>query len=286
MSMSPRGRRRIDPEAPTPFLKWAGGKRKVVPHLKEALPASCSTYYEPFVGGGALFFALAGERPRRYRRAVLCDSNARLVSTYRAVRDDVEALIERLVERTNKHCKEYFLQVRAAPRDEQDDLEVASWLIYLNKTAFNGLYRVNSKNLFNVPFGRYVNPNICPRELLRACSRALQGVDIRCQLFEKAVRAARPGSAIYFDPPFVPLSTTASFTSYTQAGFGPHDQVRLRDVALELKGRGVRVALSNHDTPEVRELYGQGFEIKQVRVARAINSKGDRRGKVGELIIT
>jgi len=269
-----------------PFLKWAGGKRKVVPHLRPLLPERFGTYHEPFVGGGALFFDLAAAAAPPMERVVLCDGNQRLMRCYRAVRDDVDQVIRLLELYTAAHSKDFFYAFRSTDIDSGTDYEVAAWLVYLNRTAFNGLYRVNQKGGFNVPFGKYVNPIICHDEHLRACSALLQDVELNHESFEAVLERAKPGDAVYFDPPYMPLTETAQFTSYTSGGFGYDDQVRLRDVALELAGAGVRVLLSNHDTPKVRELYSEErFELHVVPVARAINSRGSKRGKVDELVI-
>lgn len=287
-SRSSRSSRKTSTEI-RPFVKWAGGKRRVVPELMVSVPERFGCYHEPFLGGGAFFFALFNQdRLRGTPTAVLSDNNERLVRTWCMVRDDVEALNERLREHAARHDKDYFYEVRSwRDIDERGDLEVAAWLLYLNKTAFNGLYRVNSKGHFNVPFGRYANPNICRPEQYRAASRALQGVEIRHEPFTRVARRAQPGDLVYFDPPYIPLSTSASFTAYTRQGFGPEDQQHLRDLALELKERGVHVVLSNHDHEQIRELYAEPhFERRRIGVGRAINSKGSRRGKVGELIIT
>ncbi len=271
-----------------PFLKWAGGKRKVVPELEKHIPDDFGTYFEPFVGGGALFFSLAG-RPTGppFRRAVLADNNKRLIRTYRAVRDRVDPLIELLLEYKSRHDKDFYYKVRAQDIDrKRDDTSVGAWLIYLNKTAFNGLYRVNSRNGFNVPIGSYANPDICNEQRLRDCSRALRGVDLLHGSFQVVLKLAKPGDLVYFDPPYVPLNDTARFTAYTRGGFGADAQELLRDVALELKRRGVTVILSNHDTPLVRELYARDFTLRTIRVGRAINSKGSARGPVSEVVIT
>ncbi len=269
-----------------PFLKWAGGKRQVVPDLLAHLPPTFGTYHEPFVGGGALFFALAACRPRPYRSAVLSDANLRLVRTWQAVRDDPEAVIARLEAHAAAHSRDFFLAVRKAPPDASDDpADMAAWLVYLNRTAFNGLYRVNRKGVFNVPFGRYEHPTICDPVLLRTASGSLAGVEVLHAPFEATLDRAEAGDVVYFDPPYVPRSATSLFTSYTEGRFGPEDQERLRDVALTLAARGVHVVLSNHDTPEVRALYRPPFRAFRVDVARFINSRADRRGAVPELII-
>lgn len=260
-----------------PYLKWAGGKRSMLRHLLLLVPSSYGTYYEPFVGGGALFFAL--QPPK----AVISDINRRLVRSYVAVRDDVEAVITLL--RTYPYEKEFFLKMRAVPIDDRSDVEVAAWLIYLNRTCFNGLYRVNRDNVFNVPFGRYANPTICDEANLRACSEALKGVTIAREPFETVLKRAAPGDFVYFDPPYLPISATSSFTGYSPDGFGLRDHERLRDVALDLKARGVHVLISNSAAPAIRDLYADGFEVTEVLANRAINANGEGRGKIPELII-
>jgi DNA adenine methylase len=263
-----------------PFVKWAGGKAQILPALQAHVPPSYRTYYEPFVGGGALFFALAPAR------AVLSDANLRLVRTWRAVRDNVEALIQVLTECARKHSPEFFYEIRATDPDKAtSDVEVAAWFIYLNRTCFNGLYRVNSKGKFNVPVGRYVNPQICDVDRLRACSRALVDVELEWADFRTVMERPRRGDFVYFDPPYAPLSATSDFTSYTEEGFTAKDQADLRDVARKLKARGVHVLLSNSSAPLIRDLYDDGFHIETVAARRAVNSQAASRGPVAELII-
>ncbi len=262
---------------PRPFLKWVGGKRQLIPELVARLPRRFGVYHEPFIGGGALFFHL------RPRMAVIADVNLRLVRTYLAVRDRVEEVIALL--RGYPHDKDFFLELRAQEIDSRDDVEVAAWFIYLNRTGYNGLYRVNRRNRFNVPFGRYKRPNYCDEPLLRGCSRALRGAAILHQPFDCVLDQAQPGDFVYFDPPYVPLSRTSSFTSYARDGFTLADQARLRDVALSLKAKGVKVLLSNSSAPQVHSLYGEGFTREEVWARRAINSAAGKRGAVPELLI-
>jgi DNA adenine methylase len=242
------------------------------------VPTRYGTYIEPFVGGGALFFAL------RPARAVLADVNERLIRTYCGVRDDVEKVITLL--KTYPHDSRFFYDLREIDIDARSDGEVAAWFIYLNKTGYNGLYRVNRRNRYNVPFGRYVNPTICDESNLRACAAALRDADLIAEDFEVAARRAQRGDFAYFDPPYVPLSATSSFTSYTSDGFGPEQQTRLRDVARHLKGRGVHVLLSNSSAPFVRKLYAREFAtVEQVSATRMVNSRPSSRGAIPELII-
>jgi DNA adenine methylase len=267
-----------DAIAPRPFLKWAGGKRQLLPALLRRAPDGYSVYFEPFVGGGALFFAL------RPRRAVLADLNERLIRAYRGVRDDVGAVVDRL--KTYRYEESFFYEMRDRDVDAASDAEIAAWFIYLNRTAYNGLYRVNSRNRFNVPFGRYSkNVLICDEPNLHACSALLANAELVVGDFEAVSAGSREGDFVYLDPPYVPLSETSSFTSYTSGRFGSADQVRLRDVALRMKSRGVHVVLSNSSAPFVRELYRQGFETDEVTALRQVNSRAERRGAIQELVI-
>lgn len=272
-----RPRRRKQEDGGRPFIKWAGGKRSLVEQFRPHLPTSFGRYYEPFVGSAALFFSL------QPAKASLADTNERLIRTYVGLQNDVDAVIELL--RTYPHDRDFFTELRSKPIDQGSDAEVAAWFIYLNKTGYNGLYRVNSKNRFNVPFGDYKRPNICDEARLRDCARRLKGVRLAVQDFEKSARRARKGDLVYFDPPYVPLSATSSFTSYTKHGFGDDAQRRLRDLALELKRRGAHVFVSNSSAPAVYELYGDGFELIEIRARRSINSKGGGRGEITELLI-
>ena len=268
-----------DPETPRsrPFLKWAGGKGQLLEQLRPLLPARFRRYFEPFAGGAALFFSL------RPRRALLADVNAELIDCYIAARDEVDALIEALGR--YRYGTEDYYRTRALDRTSLPLAERAARTIYLNKTGYNGLYRVNRAGKFNVPMGRYSNPLVCDAANLRACSKALEGVDLRVADFEAIASRAKAGDFVYFDPPYVPVSDTADFTSYVPGGFGPDQQRRLARVFASLAGRGVHAMLSNSDTPTVRELY-RGFRIDAVLAARYINSRGSRRGKVGEVVVT
>jgi DNA adenine methylase len=260
-----------------PFLKWAGGKRQLLEHLRARIPEGHGTYHEPFIGGGALFYDTAPTT------AVLADYNLRLVRTYCAVRNNPEAVIERLA--TYPNDKRFFLKMRARDIDVESDEELAAWMIYLNRTGFNGLYRVNKKGGFNVPFGRYNNPNICNSYNLRVASQRLQGVEVLHADFRSVEDRVAPGDFVYFDPPYVPASNTASFTAYTKNGFGLEDQAELRDLARRLKDKGVSVLLSNSSVPEVHALYAEGFERIEIFANRAINCKAAKRGKVAEALI-
>lgn len=276
----------FSPEAPRPFIKWVGGKRRLLPVLLEQVPRSFRRFHEPFLGGGAFFFAAATAFPRPHSPALLADRNLRLIRTYRAVRDDVEGLIGRLREYAAHHDRAQFEAVRALDPDTfAADADVGAWFIYLNKTGYNGLYRVNRRGVFNVPFGRQANPTICDDQNLRACARALAGVELRHAAFDESTADAAPGDFVYFDPPYVPLSATADFTGYTEDGFTHSDHERLRDHAATLAARGVHVVLSNSDTPLVRALY-DGFRQAQVYMPRAVNRDATKRGPVAELLLS
>lgn len=270
---------------PRPFLKWAGGKTRLLPDLIRRLPPTFSAYHEPFVGSGALFFAL--HRLDRLSRTCLSDLNPELIDSYRAVRDRVEAVMALL--NGYPYDREFYYALRAKDPAQLDLPARAARTIYLNKTGFNGLYRVNRRGRFNVPFGRHNSPTICDADNLRAVSQALQdpGVELACEPFAAVLERAQAGDLVYFDPPYAPLSATASFTAYFASGFTNADQARLRDVCLELAARGVSALVSNSDTDLVRSLYTTPpFAVDQVQAARAINSAADRRGKIGELVIS
>jgi DNA adenine methylase len=267
----------ISTPRPRPFLKWVGGKRQLLPALTAHMPHRFGRYHEPFLGGGALFFHL------RPQRAVLSDTNSRLVRTWIGVRDAVEDVIALLQEWP--HDRDFFTGLRARPIDGASDAEVAAWFIYLNRTAFNGLYRVNRRNIFNVPFGAYANPTICDADVLRAASAALADTELHVEDFGAVLDRADAGDFVYFDPPYVPLSASSSFTSYTADGFGMPEQTRLRDTARALKARGVHVLLSNSSAPAVHELYADGFSRSPVSAARAINCDPTKRGPVTELLL-
>jgi DNA adenine methylase len=268
--------------APCPIVKWVGGKGGLLTQLMPLLPPGVELmrHVEPFVGGGALFFR------RQPERALLCDINQALIDTYQAVRDDVELVIRRLAELAHGHSADSYYQVRDRYNSDKSRSRAkrAATFIYLNKTCFNGLHRVNRSGHFNVPLGRYENPRIVDPERLRAASRVLSAVDLRCAHFETLLSSAKPGDFIYFDPPYEPVSRTANFTSYDSDGFSREDQIRLRDVFAELDRRGCKLMLSNSDVPVIRELYGK-YRITQVAALRAVSCDARNRGRVSELVI-
>lgn len=269
-----------------PFLKWAGGKWGLAPQIHELLPADLAlrTYREPFLGGGAMYFYLAKHAPPR--RAFLSDALGDLITTYKTVAEDTRALVAALEELKREHSTETFYAVRDRFNAERDAPPVlrAAWLIYLNKTCFNGLFRTNSKGEFNVPMGRYAAPAIVDAPRLWAARTALRGASLRRAEFDHLERDAEPGDVIYFDPPYVPISASANFSAYADGGFDDADQMRLRDLFIRLDERGCVLALSNSDTPRVRDLY-QGFEIREIVVARSISAKGKGRAPAAEVLI-
>ncbi len=270
------------PQAPSgalarPFLKWAGGKSQLLTQYQPFFPTDYTTYYEPFLGGGAVFFHLQPPQAR------LMDINPELVNVYQCVQGQVEAVIAELERHQINHNSDYYYQVRA--QRHGSDVERAARLIYLNKTCFNGLYRENSKGEFNVPMGRYKNPKICDRPLLQSAAIALQSAQISVAPFNQVLDLATTAQDfVYFDPPYYPISATSSFTAYNRYDFRPDDQIRLRDTFVELAQRGVKVMLSNSDCPFIRELY-QGFPMQAIAATRAINSNTEKRGKITELLV-
>ena len=263
-----------------PIVKWVGGKRQLMFELLKIMPKSYNRYFEPFVGGGALFFELQPEN------AYISDMNEELINLYSVVRDNVYELIEDL----GKHevSKEYFLESRNIDRTEQyaklSNIERASRFIYLNRTCFNGMYRVNSKGKFNVPFGHYKNPRIIDENNLLNCSKLLNKTEIKCADFSEILTKVQKDDFVYFDPPYVPLNETSSFTSYTKDGFDIDMQFKLRDICDELDSMGVKFMLSNSDTKLVNELYAN-YEIKKVFASRQINANADGRGKITEALV-
>jgi DNA adenine methylase len=272
------------PKKARPFLKWAGGKTRLLPELRKRVPSSYGTYYEPFLGGGSMFFDLAPAR------AVLSDANLDLVRTYIAVRDDVDGLIDRLLAHARDHAlsgKDHYTMVRFLDPRRMTDVNCGARMIYLNKTCFNGLWRVNKSGLFNVPMGKFKTPpTICDEDNLRLCSAALKGKVIDYLRWEEIEQRVDYGDFVYFDPPYVPVSTTANFTGYTKDRFGPDDQKRLAHLAIRLHRNGAHVLVSNSGTPEVADLYGKGFKISTVRMRRNINCSAGKRGEVNEYLIS
>ncbi|HET4531886.1 TPA: DNA adenine methylase [Streptococcus pneumoniae] len=268
-----------------PFTKWTGGKRQLLPVIRELIPKTYNRYFEPFVGGGALFFDLAP------KDAVINDFNAELINCYQQIKDNPQELIEILKVHQEYNSKEYYLDLRSADRDERIDMmsevQRAARILYMLRVNFNGLYRVNSKNQFNVPYGRYKNPKIVDEELISAISVYINNnqLEIKVGDFEKAIVDVRTGDFVYFDPPYIPLSETSAFTSYTHEGFSFADQVRLRAAFKRLSDTGAYVMLSNSSSALVEELY-KDFNIHYVEATRTNGAKSSSRGKISEIIVT
>lgn len=268
-----------------PFTKWTGGKRQLLPVIKSLMPDNYNSYFEPFIGGGAVFFELIP------KKAIINDFNSELINCYRQIKDNPQKLIELLTKHQENNSKEYYLELRAVDRDNRinkmTDVERAARIMYMLRVNFNGLYRVNSKNQFNVPYGRYKNPKIVDSELILSISQYLNknNIEILTGDFEKAVEDVGAGDFVYFDPPYIPLSETSAFTSYTHEGFSYEEQVRLRDVFRKLNKKGAYVMLSNSSSPLVEELY-KGFNIHKVEAIRTNGAKASSRGKISEFIVT
>ena len=266
---------------PKPFVKWAGGKTQLLPYLLERMPRKYNKYFEPFIGGGALFFQVTP------RQGYISDVNPELINAYQVIKLDVESLIEDL----KKHIydKDYYYKLRNVDRTPEfknwSPVQKASRLIALNKSCFNGLYRVNSKGHFNVPFGSYKNPKLVDALNLRECSKALKETKIVLGSFDLIEQDVQKGDFVYFDPPYAPLNTTSSFTSYSKEGFDNKMQEKLRDFCVSLDRKGIKFMLSNSSVSLILDLY-QNFHISFVDATRAINSRGDKRGKIKEVIIT
>ncbi|MFC3928563.1 DNA adenine methylase [Streptococcus caprae] len=268
-----------------PFTKWTGGKRQLLPVIKSLMPDDYNNYFEPFIGGGAVFFDLIP------KKATINDFNSELINCYHQIKDNPEKLIELLTEHQKNNSKEYYLELRSADRDDRindmTNTERAARIMYMLRVDFNGLYRVNSKNQFNVPYGRYKNPKIVDSELILSISSYLNNNDI-CILngdFEEAIKNVQAGDFVYFDPPYIPLSETSAFTSYTHEGFSYEEQVRLRNVFKRLDKKGAYVMLSNSSSPLVEELY-EGFNIHKVNAIRTNGARASSRGKISEIIVT
>jgi DNA adenine methylase len=268
---------------PAPFLKWAGGKGQLLDQFALLLPRDVATrcYHEPFLGGGALYFHL------RPPRASLSDCNADLIATYAAVRNDVASVVRSLERLARDHSATHYYAARAIWNRRRSALSVAeraALFIYLNKTGYNGLWRVNSRGEHNVPIGRYARPSVFDPDRLAADAALLAGAELAAGSFERVLDRAQGGDFVYFDPPYAPLSRTSGFTAYAAGGFGAVEQARLADVFRELAARGCLVMLSNSDCAAVRRLY-RGFRAARVMATRAINTVATRRGRIAELVI-
>ena len=272
---------------PKPFVKWAGGKRQLLAELEKNFPKQFGTYFEPFLGGGAVLFDLLAKKPNL--KCSISDLNSDLVLAYVTIRDKLGRLIESLENHSKNYHKDstnYYYEVRK--QEPKTQIEKVSRLLFLNKTCFNGLYRVNSKGKFNVPMGRYTNPNIVNSENLTTASKFLQSekIKISCRDFESILKDAKKGDFVYFDPPYQPVSDTANFTSYTHRDFTEDDLQRLADLANQLNSKGVHVLLSNSNTKIVKKIFSsKKWKVKEIAVNRAINSNSQKRTGHKEVLI-
>lgn len=268
----------------SPILKWVGGKRQLLADIIPLINKNCSTYVEPFVGGGAVFFEL------QPKKAIINDYNAELINVYEVVRDFPEELIALLEEHTRENSEDYFYNLRALDRNaeytEMSSIQKAARIIYLNKTCYNGLYRVNSAGQFNSPYGKYKNPNIVNATTIRAMSKYLQNpkITIKQGDYREVLKGLRKGAFVYMDPPYMPISSSSSFTGYTENGFSYEQQIALKNECDRLKEKGISFIQSNSDCPEIRELYKE-YDIRTVQARRNINSAANKRGEIKEVLI-
>lgn len=270
-----------------PFVKWAGGKRALLEILCASLPQNFNAYFEPFLGGGALFFELANKGLLQGKKVYLNNKNAELINAYLAIQKEPQKLLNELNLMQKAHSKEHFYSIRALDREVNfsalNPIFRAARFIYLNKTCFNGLCRYNAKGQFNTPFGAYKNPKIYDEALILNAHYALQDVVILNEDFEFVRDLAKKGDFVYFDPPYFPLNSTSNFTNYTQ-NFLENEQIRLYALFCDLNSRGVKLLQSNSSTDFIKNLY-KNFQIQAIQAKRAINCKGDKRGSVSELIL-
>lgn len=268
----------------SPILKWVGGKRQLLDSIEPLIP-KCSTYYEPFIGGGAVLFS------RQPEKAVINDSNEELINVYLTIKEEPEALIKKLQEHKEKNCEEYFYEIRALDRDRKkfnklSNVERAARIIYLNKTCYNGLFRVNSAGEFNSPWGRYKNPNITNETTINALNLYFNkaNIIIKCGDYREALRGIRKGAFVYFDPPYMPISSSASFTGYTAGGFDEKEQIALKEQCDVLTAKGVKFLLSNSLCTFIEDLY-KDYIIEYVDAKRAINANPEKRGAIKEVLV-
>lgn len=270
-----------------PVLKWVGGKRQLLDEIIPIIPKKYSTYVEPFLGGAAVLFEL------QPKKAIINDYNKELINVYCVIRDFPEELINELEKHRENNSEEYFYQIRSLDRSDNffnlTDIERAARIIYLNKTCYNGLYRVNSSGQFNSPYGKYKNPNIVNQVTIRAVSKYLNKnkIQIKNGDYKDVLKGLRKGAFVYLDPPYMPISSSSSFTGYTEGGFDYEKQKELRDECLKLDKKGIKFLLSNSYCPEILELYNDKdiFKIIEVKAKRNINSKADKRGEIKEVLI-
>lgn len=268
----------------SPMLKWVGGKRQLLSDIVPMIDDKCSMYVEPFIGGGAVLFSMQPSK------AIINDYNTELINVYKTVRDNLEFLLDKLKVHEEKNSSDYYYEVRALDREvkfkKMSDVEKAARIIYLNKTCYNGLYRVNSAGQFNSPYGRYKNPNIVNEEVLRAISKYFNDNEVQILNgdYKEALKNLENNSFVYLDPPYMPISASSSFTGYTEGGFGYNSQLELKKECDKLTSRGIRFVQSNSDCEEIRELY-KCYKIKTVKAKRSINSVAKKRGEITEVLI-
>ena len=270
-----------------PVLKWVGGKRQLIEDISPLIPKQISTYVEPFVGGAAILFHL------QPKKAIINDFNDELMNVYQVIKENPNGLIKILEKHKEANSEEYYYETRALDRTaDYENLskeEKAGRILYLNKTCYNGLFRVNSSGQFNAPYGKYKNPAIVNDVTIKAVSNYFNSANIKFLNgdYKEALKGLRKGTFVYFDPPYMPVSSSSNFTGYTENGFGYEKQVELRDECLKLNKRGIKFLQSNSYTPEILELYSDSsvFTIKVVQAKRSINSKSDKRGEISEVLI-
>lgn len=266
-----------------PVVKWVGGKRQLLTEINRYIPEKISTYYEPFVGGGAVLFSI------QPNKAIINDINEELINLYMVIKEKPEELIQEL--ETYKNNSEEFYKVRSLDREEEvynklSDVERAARMHYLNKTCFNGLFRVNSSGQFNAPFGNYKNPNIVNKMTISAVSKYFNNANVvfKCGDYADSIKQARKGSFVYFDPPYDPLSDSSNFTGYTKGGFNKNEQERLKSICDNLDSKGIKFLLSNSSTQFIKDLYNS-YNVITVKAKRSINSDGDNRGEIDEILV-
>lgn len=267
-----------------PVLKWVGGKRQLLAEISPLIPSSPSLYVEPFVGGGAVLLA---KQPSKAR---INDANKELINVYRVIKSNPDELLKQLEVHAELNSSDYYYEIRALDRSQQynelTDVQKAARIIYLNKTCYNGMFRVNSQGQINVPYGKYKHPNIVNEPGIRALSAYLANdIEILCGDYADALIDLPKNSFVYLDPPYMPISSTSAFTGYTESGFDFDEQVRLRDECAKLREQGISFLQSNSDCEAVRDLY-RGFKITTVKAKRSINSKGSGRGAINEVLIS
>jgi DNA adenine methylase len=274
-----------------PFIKWVGGKGKLVPELEKYFPKKITRYFEPFIGGGAVFYEVIKSNNLEF--SLVNDINKKLITTYQQIKtrpneliSNLEKLEKEYKKKTEEEREIFFYLIRDKYNKEKlEDSDISAYLIFLNKTCFNGMYRENSKGEYNVPFGDQRNPTICDKENLLVVSECLKNTKITNLSFEESIEDCKKGDFIYFDPPYYPINGTSKFTSYSKDNFGQNEQIRLRDVFKKLSDKGCLVMLSNSNTEFIKDLY-KDFKINFIDAARSINSKGKKRGKIKEIVVT